>query len=383
MTARTSIGRLLPPRLRSASSAHLVHEAARPRPQIFAFPHWSDNPYLNMLYLAARADGWVVRKSTLFESLLAQLEADARTGDVIHVHWTAPIVQRALTLDEARERLERFQRAVDGALEQGVHLVWTMHNVLPHEMSYVDEEVALARFIADRAQLIHVLSPATARIAAPHFAVPDEKIVQIPHASYAGIYDESMTRDEARASFSLDSHAIAVLFFGQMRPYKGLDILFAALDEASAERRDLVLLLAGKTHPDDLGALEAMLPQGVRVIRDHSYVPDGETQRWFRAADVAVLPYRNILNSGSIHLAATYGLPTILPRQDHLVEQFAGQGWVRFFDLDEPAKRLARLLIEFDDVDGRASVDALRLASEYTPFDMSRRYARALSDITR
>jgi beta-1,4-mannosyltransferase len=213
------------------------------------------------------------------------------------------------------------------------------------------------------------------------YRLPEDKVTLIPHSSYQGIYGSHRTRESAREHFGIRPEEKAVLFFGQMRPYKGLDTLLAAVELAHSEEAPLVLLLAGKTHPDSLAALEAILPTSARVIRDHTFITDADVDLWFTAADLAVFPYRKILNSGSVHLAATYGVPCVLPGESHLRAQFAEESWVSFFERDDEVASLATLLRNWDDVDGAHRRSALRAAERFTPYMMSTAFAAALSGL--
>ncbi len=85
-----------------------------PDRQLAVFPAYRDNPYLNLMLLAPRARGWDVLESLRTE-VLEQHLARLGSGDVFHMQWTAPIVQRADDAAEARARLDRFRSAVDGA----------------------------------------------------------------------------------------------------------------------------------------------------------------------------------------------------------------------------------------------------------------------------
>lgn len=316
--------------------------------RIGVFPAWEDNPYLNYLYLAPRSRGFDLLHATTFASgvaLLGRLSA----GDVFHMHWTAPIVQRAEDDGEARARLARFRDAIDEARKNGVLIVWTIHNVLPHDAKFLPVEIELCKMLAERADLVHALSPATEAMTAEHYALPADRVVRIPHPSYQGVYANAADRRSARRSLGVAPDERAVLFFGQMRPYKGLNALFEALDALpSDEAEKTVLLLAGRTRPEDLPAIEAALPSRVRVIRDHSFIPDEDVDRWFRAADVAVYPYRAILNSGSLHLAATFGVRALLPGEPHLLDEFDGEDWTAFYDPEAAAAGIASALLSPD-----------------------------------
>lgn len=343
---------------------------------IGVFPAWEDNPYLNYLYLAARARGWETRPTTTYEGAVALL-GRLGAGDVFHIHWTAPIVQRAEEEADASARVERFTMAVDDAKSRGVTLFWTVHNVLPHDGRHLDVEVALCRMLADRADVIHVLSGATAALTAPYYELPAAKIAEVPHPSYQGVYPTSVSRAEARARFGIAPEQRVVLFFGQMRPYKGLDSLFLALDALSQDERErTVLLLAGRTRDDDLAELERILPTGVRVVRDHSFIPDADVELWFRAADVAVYPYRSILNSGSLHLAATFGVHALVPGEPHLRDEFEGEDWIDFFDTGEPAESIRRSLAGVRP--GVTPATAAEFSRRMSPWLVSSRFADVL-----
>jgi beta-1,4-mannosyltransferase len=348
--------------------------------RILPFPSWADNPYLNVLYLASLAAGAQVRGTTLLPSLEAEL-AGAGAGDVLHIHWTAPICQAADSDADARARLERFTSAVLRAKSAGMAMVWTVHNVIPHDAAFMEQELELSRFLVDTADIIHIMTAETPDVVSEFYRLPEDKVTLIPHSSYQGIYGSHRTRESAREHFGIRPEEKAVLFFGQMRPYKGLDTLLAAVELAHSEEAPLVLLLAGKTHPDSLAALEAILPTSARVIRDHTFIADADVDLWFTAADLAVFPYRKILNSGSVHLAATYGVPCVLPGESHLRAQFAEESWVSFFERDDEVASLATLLRNWDDVDGAHRRSALRAAERFTPYMMSTAFAAALSGL--
>lgn len=344
--------------------------------RIGVFPAWEDNPYLNYLYLAPRTRGFDMLHATAFASGVALLER-LGAGDVFHLHWTAPIVQRAEDAEDARSRLARFVTAVDEAQQRGVLLVWTIHNVLPHDAKFRDFEIELCRQLAARADVIHALSPATVDMTAEHYALPSERVVQIPHPSYQGVYSNTSDRRSARRELGIGPTDRAVLFFGQMRPYKGLDALFAAVDELpDDESRRTVLLLAGRTRPEDLAVVEDSLPSRVRVIRDHSFIRDEDVDRWFRAADVAVYPYRAILNSGSLHLAATFGVRALLPGEPHLRDEFEGEDWIAFYDPEEPESGIAAALASPDTYAPVTTHDAF--SRRLSPWNVSVRFADAL-----
>lgn len=311
---------------------------------IVVFPYYYGNPYLNLTYLAAQAAGNVVIPARRLNNLV-ESAAELTAGDILHVHWTAEIVQNWDDEIESRRALDTFCDVVLSAKDRGVRLLWTVHNRVPHETTWLERERALSQFIADTADRIIVMSPATAEVVSDVVKLPTEKLFTLPHPSYQGIYpraDRARSREELQVPPGLPT----ALFFGQMRAYKGVSTLLEAAALAVSGGAELGLLLAGRTSDDELERIEQLLPTGMPVVRHHEFVADNDVARWFGAADLVVLPYTDILNSGSIHLAATFGVPVAIPDLAQLVDQFADENWVHFYRAEEGPMDLARLLAD-------------------------------------
>ncbi|MGB3374469.1 MAG: glycosyltransferase [Microbacterium sp.] len=350
-------------------------------PKVHVFPAWQDNPYLNLLSLAPAAAGYQFIGRTTFDSLHETLK-NLEENDTIHLHWTSPIAQSARSVRQADGRVAIVEKELSKAKSRGAHVVWTIHNRLPHELLYADAERRLHQVLADAADVIHVMSPATAEIISDVVRLPSEKIVQIPHPSYAGVYDTDVSREEARASMELEDDDFAVLFLGQIRPYKGIDTLLeAASGIVRPDGRRVTLLLAGSASPEAVSQFDDLRPSGLRAVTAFNAVPDGDIARWYRAADVAVFPYRAILNSGSVHLAATMNVPAILPGLPHLRDQFGEQRWVKFFDLDRPVASLGEVLRAIDP-SLVSTTDFEEFSTGISPWKVSQRYGAVLDQLS-
>ncbi|GEK80753.1 glycosyltransferase [Agrococcus baldri] len=346
--------------------------------RIVVFPAYRENPFLGMLLGAAeRAGAEIVDTRTLDELEAALAERPAET--VLHVHWTNPIAQSTNNPVVAARNAGRFRRMIRRAQQQGAHLVWTVHNVLPHGAKHARVERGIHRFLAGAADRIHVMHPDTAALAAPHYALPADRVRHIPHPSYVGAVPPAADRTAARERLGIAEGALAVLFLGQMRAYKGVLELIHAAGEA-AEHRPLVLLLAGNATADETAAIDAALAAHPRLtaVRHLRFVDDAELPGWFAAADLVALPYRDILNSGSVLLAATYGAPVLLPAVPHLAREHAGRDWVTLF---EGADGLRRALGQARVDDAAARAAALADAEAWTADDASAAFLAVLEEL--
>lgn len=348
------------------------------------FPAWMDsNPYTNMLHQGVLSSGWRVSGTTTLDGLLKSLP-ELRAGDVFHIQWTKPILQDARSLDAARHALDRFRVGIEQARENGVFVLWTVHNRIPHESSYLEIEVELAEFLAATSDRILQLNSHTADAVSDLYTLPPEKLKTLPHASYVGMYGDPMPKAEARAALGIPASSPTIGFIGQIRHYKGLSTLFSAVERLSERLEDVTLLLAGKVAPSEANALETELPRGVRAVRWHGFLPDSEIATWFSAADVIALPYRRILNSGSMLLAATYGRPVVLPAERHLVDEFSSQDWVSFFDAsDDLGPNLANAMHDAISTARQTGPTATSFAETYTMYDMAWGFLTLVEEMTR
>lgn len=321
--------------------------SVRPARRVVAFPAWRENPYISITYLATISRGHDWYGATELDDLLTRL-ATCGDGDVLHLHWTAAVCQAAKSPIEARARRDRFVAEVTALQARGGRLLWTIHNRLPHDLRHRDLEIELCQFLADVADCVHAMSPSTIDMVSDVFALDPQRVVVVPHPSYQGLYADRLgDRERARLHLGIDMDRHAVLFFGQMRPYKGLQHLFDAFAKLAERQQELpVLLLAGSANAATREEITAALPEAVDVVRDHRHIPEAELPLWFSAADLAVFPYTAILNSGSVHLSATMGVPVVLPGEDHLREQFGSESWVRFYDPQHPGDGIATILAE-------------------------------------
>lgn len=138
----------------------------------------------------------------------------------------------------------------------------------------------------------------------------------IPHGNYAILADAtSMSTAEARAGLGLPEDGKVVLFFGIIRRYKGLPDLIRAFSAVARDIPDATLVVAGAPYSDSDLDLCQQIAEEVRVsarIRwDLRYVPEPEVSRYFVSADVVVLPYRKIYQSGILQLAYAHGRPVV------------------------------------------------------------------------
>jgi glycosyltransferase involved in cell wall biosynthesis len=148
------------------------------------------------------------------------------------------------------------------------------------------------------------------------FGVRAARITVIPFGINNSLPNTSLTSAEAKRRLGLDSDQKAILFFGRITPYKGIDLLISAFCELLKQQNKLCLIIAGRvdrceTYWKELRAqIEAQVQNGSALVRD-SFIPDDEAEIYFKAADVLILPYRDIYQSGVLFTGQHFGIPIL------------------------------------------------------------------------
>jgi glycosyltransferase involved in cell wall biosynthesis len=312
---------------------------------LVVYPYYPDNDWQEILYGDLRRDDVEI---TVLESIKIQpwMEARLLNGGsvVLHLNWTAPVSQRAEDVVGSMTEVRRVLDELARFRELGGRIIWTVHNVLPHELRFLAPELVLCQGIATLADTIMVMNPETPRLVSDWYVLPPQKTVQIDHPSYLGRFPNTVSGAQARREHGLSSDDVVLLFIGSLRPYKGLEDLLPAFERAHANFKRLKLLIAGPPGPgyssDQLGDL---LTAREGLIVEVGYIAPDRMQYWCNAADVMVLPYRESLNVSVVSLAATFELPVAIRRAPSS-EYLRSEAWISF--LHSETNHLSNDLLE-------------------------------------
>jgi glycosyltransferase involved in cell wall biosynthesis len=149
------------------------------------------------------------------------------------------------------------------------------------------------------------------------YGVRKDAVTVIPFGINNSVPDTVLTPAEARQKLGLGSSEKVVLFFGAIRPYKGLEYLVEAFQRVAASHEEYRLIIAGESKKGseqywlDIQKSIESHPTRNQVIQKIEFVPDSETELYFKAADVTVLSYTEVFQSGVLFLAYSFGLPVI------------------------------------------------------------------------
>jgi glycosyltransferase involved in cell wall biosynthesis len=148
------------------------------------------------------------------------------------------------------------------------------------------------------------------------FGVPVERISVIPLGLNETAPNTSLTSEEARRELGLEAGHKAMLFFGRITPYKGLEFLIEAFTAVLKRDPSYRLVIAGpiKGNADYWHQIQQAIKlanASSAIIQKVQFVPDNKVEVFFKAADVLMLPYTHIFQSGLLSLGYSFGLPII------------------------------------------------------------------------
>lgn len=269
--------------------------------RVLVLSRWKLNPYQALLVGELRTLSVdVVERDLDGETLYDTIRAVK--PDVIHlqnihagIHYLIPYAQALL---DARQR--------------GIPIVWTVHELRDNDSRFGLRD-RLGTAITARLANAMIVHCDRARAALPRY---DAKIATIPLGHYRDWYPNRVTRAEARQALGIDDAAFVFLFFGWIRPYKGVDAMLEAFGRI--DRADVRLLIAGS------GSQVRTADARVTVARGP--IADDDVQLYLNACDVFVLPYRRILTSSAAVLAMSFARACISSRVGCLSDVLDDQG---------------------------------------------------------
>ncbi len=272
------------------------------------------------------------------DMLRMRRELDA---DVVHYQWlTIPSLDAHL-LPPRRPR------------------VLTAHYILPTDASR--RQVSIAKKLFGRMDAVIAHSEHGASRLREEVGVNPARIRVIPHGAFD--YLTKLPQEKPLPAELEGAEGPVILFFGLLRPYKGLDVLIEAFREV--EGAELWIVGNPRMDTEPLRALSASTPRRVRFLT--RFIDDAEIPPIFRRADVVVLPYRDAEHSGVLYTGLAFGKPLVLSAVGGFPE-VATSGAARLIPPEDPAA-LATALTELTaDPAARERLSAAARAAAAGPY---------------
>jgi beta-1,4-mannosyltransferase len=297
------------------------------------------NPYTRLLYSAIRKIGMRVDSFSVRNAVMNRY-------DIVHVHWPEYYLMRPNVFKRIIGTFGQMA-CIWWQRWRGAKIVWTVHNLQAHGRQRPRTEKLFFDIFTRSLDGITAFTEAGRQRAFEKW--PTLKSIPssvIPHGHYRSEFPNVIDAIDARNKLSIKSNNKVLLFFGVVARYKNVPQLIDVFHEAF-QSDDTNLLIAGQA-PLQSEADDVRRRAGgdSRIHLDLRPILDPEVPVLFASADLVVLPFTNIENSGSAMLALSLGKPILVPSLGAIKElqQEVGQKWVYTYECDLTASILKRAL---------------------------------------
>jgi len=284
--------------------------------KVLAFPAFKNkkvNPYNYLLYKNMEENDVIVKEFSFRKCFMLNY-------DVIHIHWP-----------EVYLSSNYFIKAFFGSLLLiasflyakicGKKIVWTVHNLKPHKILYpklnsffwwsfyniVDGVVSLSKSNELQFQDTTVQSRKWKK-----------KVVY--HGLYTEIYENQVDRVTARSKLLIDKSANVFLFLGLVRPYKNIETLINIFNADDMSTNNILLIAGNFESNAYYQTILKLVNNNPQIIVHNKFIDDSELQTYYNAADITVLPFKNIFNSGSALLSISFNKKVLVPYSENFAE---------------------------------------------------------------
>lgn len=291
-----------------------------------AFKNVKRNPYNFLLYSAMQHCGVRISEYSSRSLLTSR-------WDILHLHWPESLLETSSRL-AALWSEKKYLLLLDYARKRGTQVIWTVHDLKPHDLVFPKLEQRFWDAVLDRIDGLTALTHSGLDLALQRFPrLATLPAFVIPHGHYRGQYASGMTRAEARARLQVAADRQVITYFGQIRPYKNVPRLIECVRDGNDA---LELFVCGRLSKrvDMEAELRQAAADDPRIHLLLQFIPDDDVQIYFAAADLLVFPYRDILNSGSALLGLSFDRPVLVPNRGAMreLQQAVGADWVRIYD---------------------------------------------------
>jgi glycosyltransferase involved in cell wall biosynthesis len=279
-----------------------------------------ENPYQTLMMEGLRQGGLHVyhgNKSKIFGIFKTGL----KKPDYIHFDWETNYYQRRTWWMTLVNVPIFIIQVILVKYILRVKLVWTPHNVRPHDSRNIFLHRMCRRFFGSQMQWIRVFSSSTVSKLSEELKIDQRRFRVVPEGSYCSYYSNTISKEQARDILGLNIQTEVFLYMGYVKPYKGILEMIMAF---KSHFDHAILIIAGKIMDEGYG-LEVMANQSERIKVIDKFISEQDVQVYMNAADAVVLPFKNIENSGSVILAMGYEKVILAPAMGVINDRLSNQ----------------------------------------------------------
>lgn len=291
----------------------------------------NDNPYLGILVRGIVEQGVNIEHYTGWHS--------PRNVDVFHIHWLEAFTwnrfakRNRFVRQILANRIIRFAKAVRA---RGGKVVWTSHNLRPHDSKTVDPvyQKFSDQMLPLLTDVISMTEAGKAQLLEAYPQLSNARHKVIPHPHYRDYFDQLGTPD-------VPSRTNQAVVFGMIRPYKQVPAIVQAFRRLDG---DQTLVILGNGPADECARVQDAIGDDARITFRRGRYADEDLIALLRSSTLSIFNFSEILNSGSVLTALSLNCRVVSPAHDVIrdIHNEVGDDWLQMFDGDITSDIIAR-----------------------------------------
>lgn len=262
--------------------------------------------------------------------------------DILHIHWLHSFIQ---TDEDNASIWSCFLHIISLSYQlsltalSGTKIVWTVHELAIPETHYPRLDQLCIRLVSFLSQaIITHCHDAKKQVTDIYASAKPNKVKVIPHGNFTGVTENKILRDQSRKLLAIPPSTFVILFFGVIRPYKGVLELIEVYKQLKGQ--DILLLIVGGTIMHHKECVEYMSTisksisgnSNIKLVPE--FIPNDKIQIYMNASDIVAFPYQSIMTSGALIMAMGFGKPCIAVRRGCMSETLDSSG-AFLYDADD------------------------------------------------
>ncbi len=238
-------------------------------------------------------------------------EADSQPDGILHSYNPFSWAKTKKIIKQAKPDLiisqwwhPFFAPCLTSVIPKNINSVAICHNITPHESLPFAKQLTTHYLKKQNLLVVH------SKKAEEDAEKLNKTVLRLFHPIYNQYENTGLTREKARKKLELEPKQTALLFFGLVRDYKGLDLLIKAMDFLPDNFR---IIAAGENYTNRTFS-------SPKLLWENNFIPDREVGSWFNASDIVVLPYKTATQSGIAQIALAFNKPLVVTNQGGLPE---------------------------------------------------------------
>lgn len=274
---------------------------------------YKKSDYLYLLYhdiIENRADRFDVISTSVWKHLHFVFKSLFSKHVILHYHWLECTDVKSLAGMTYKLICIFLFKATGG------HLVWTVHNKMPHDKTFRQLNYRIQSWMASRADIIHVHCKSAINEISRFYDQPTTKFRVVEHPTFPS---KKIKRDDARLklnserNLSLKTSDTIFLMFGNISSYKRIDDVCRTFTNLPSHKKLLIVGPVKKGQMSHFNSIKKLANDRNNILLIPHFISEKMVPYYMNAADCAVFNYRQILTSGGVELARSYNRPILAP----------------------------------------------------------------------